>query len=1225
MGNSYNWRTYTINLNPGSLNYDTTYTWTVTATDGTYTTNKTYMFHTALAPASLGNTAPTQSNPTLTPTDGIGTTASTFIAANQSTTDTNGDKVTNIYRWLVNNVPVANLQLPFDLRSATSTKDYAYGNNGIVKGATWVPNGIVGGAYSFDGQNDAIIISDGGKGYYDNKTYADNQPELGGDGTWTELTVEAWINLKENNTGSRIVAKIPSYELGFQSGSTNTLTASVWPKTGVVNYNDDNHASSDRAQTVTAPVNLQLNTWYHIALTYKSGEGVKLYLNGELVGERAGVSGALEDSLGEPVYIGRLVEPFNGLIDEVAIYSYTQSAQQIANSYQNMIGGSSSSASFIPIGIGTPDDTLTGQVVPTDSYVEGATRSASVTLKNSPPIASNLMIYPLRDRNYRLDTESLTAAYQYTDLDGDLELGTQIRWYLNGALQTQYNNTLTIPQSATLVGQNWYYTVLPRDASGTVGTLVTSATVNIRSNTAPITNTPSLTSVSGNLVATAQGTYDANGDETTNIYHWYKNGVSQTNLQMSFDTETPTSTSTNPTTLDNSGYNNHGTVNGAYWTQDGVVGGGLSFDGNDYVRVQEHSNSLGGSGTWSNISVEFWIKANGITSTETVLMKHDQSYSTGGYIWSSYGVGYRVDFRSYADRDRIYWYVYNDTSSANVQYTDSINFGLWHHVVCTYQSGVGLQLYVDGALRATTPFSGNINATLDGILDIGGLGGTADFTGSMDEVRIYPTVLSAAQVLQRYTETRDGLSTSNTIVSQETNVGETWRCQVIPNDSWQDGGAANSPSIVVTTTPQQQYNLQIETASNGHTSPTAGTYAYSENAQAVIQAIPNSGYEFSYWLRNGTNVGSANPYTLTMNANYSLTPVFTPQTAFTLTLSVSGDGTVDKNPNQATYAYGAIVTLTAVPDADASFLGWGGDASGLGQVTTVVMTSNKLLTATFTTSTAPVHSVFEDGFESADFSAFSSTTRTTGETTDIASNIVHGGSHSAVFTTDGGGSYERAYASRSGLNLGEVYTSAYVYVDQSGISDNSDRFYFIQMMSGGNILAYGGWRQDTSGNLHWHIMIRDGTNTVGAYSTVTPVTDKWYLVELHWKADATAGLGELYVDGELVASITDRNTANYGNATIARLGLPEVYNCAPTTVYMDDAAVSIAQDTTPPEPEMVYLIINSADHGTTNPVAGGYPYQKGSTVSVYGNPALNYVLSGWIVDGITMSNTNPTT
>ncbi len=71
---------------------------------------------------------------------------------------TDGDDTTNIYKWLVNGDSAANLLLPFDTRDETMTKDYSdYGNDATVTGAVWVPNGVVGGAYSFDGKDDVII------------------------------------------------------------------------------------------------------------------------------------------------------------------------------------------------------------------------------------------------------------------------------------------------------------------------------------------------------------------------------------------------------------------------------------------------------------------------------------------------------------------------------------------------------------------------------------------------------------------------------------------------------------------------------------------------------------------------------------------------------------------------------------------------------------------------------------------------------------------------------------------------------------------------------------------------------------------------------------------------------------------------------------------------------------------------------------------------------------
>ena len=46
---------------------------------------------------------------------------------------------------------------------------------------------------------------------------------------------------------------------------------------------------------------------------------------------------------------------------------------------------------------------------------------------------------------------------------------------------------------------------------------------------------------------------------------------------------------------------------------------------------------------------------------------------------------------------------------------------------------------------------------------------------------------------------------------------------------------------------------------------------------------------------------------------------------------------------------------------------------------------------------------------------------------------------------------------------------------------------------------------------------------VSTESTVSPSVGQWYSVELHWKSDAVNGLGELYVNGQLVCSISGVN------------------------------------------------------------------------------------------------------
>jgi hypothetical protein len=68
-------------------------------------------------------------------------------------------------------------------------------------------------------------------------------------------------------------------------------------------------------------------------------------------------------------------------------------------------------------------------------------------------------------------------------------------------------------------------------------------------------------------------------------------------------------------------------------------------------------------------------------------------------------------------------------------------------------------------------------------------------------------------------------------------------------------------------------------------------------------------WSFSHW--SGDLSGSVNPTTIGMTGDKSVTATFT-QDQYTLGITVVGNGSVLKNPDQATYTYGTIVTLTAV-------------------------------------------------------------------------------------------------------------------------------------------------------------------------------------------------------------------------------------------------------------------------------------------------------------------------
>lgn len=926
--------TYTVTIS--GLEYNKDYKWFVQVTDGTHWTNRTYSFKTT--PATVSNTAPTQNNPSLVSNGGTNRSNESLTCSNQTTYDNESNRVTNVYNWTINNKPLANLIMPFDVASQSTAKDYSgNNNNGVFVGnVTWMNNGIVGGAVNVD------------KGY----VKIPDSNTLDGNNLWNEMSAELWIYLRSNQAGTRVVFKQPCYQIAFRDGATNRLQASVWiptldPRTGI---------TTTSMRTASASSSLSLNTWYHVAFTYRSGEGVKLYVNGVQVASATG-KGNVQRSK-EPLFLGWF-DFFNGMLDDVKIYSRCLSPEQVYQNYMQSKDGLSSNSTIVP------KETVKGEiwackVTPIDGLIEGTTKvSNSITELNEPPVASNPRFAMHVRSQYALDNENLIGTYDYFDADKNLDAGTQILWYRNGITVPAYNNLLTVPSSATAVGQVWNFTVRPYDGFE-YGIMVASPTVQIISNSAPTSNAPSLSGVRDDdeLVARNQTTADVNHDAVTNVYNWLKSGVSLTNLLMPFDLDNTT------IAKDYSGYGNNGVLNGSQWVEDGVLGGAMDFDGNDFITVNEIGSTLGGDGSWSKISVELWVRASGATtSTQTVLFKPDAWYSLGS---SSYFTGYRLQYRYYADSYRVYWTIGNTTSQVSFNQRVYETPSQWHHVVCTYQSGAGMKIYTDGVLRGTLAATGNINATVGGLLYIGGVNsGSGDFSGQLDDMRIYPRALSAAQVFQRYIDTKNGISDSSTLVPQETLSGEQWRCRVIPNDSWQDGTAQQTNQITITsnnTKPRinwyspadsaltahisdtlifkqvssdpnsdqltyqwtldsanqattqnwtyvpsslglhtvalnvsdghggsdvqewkvtvtdgespQQYQLIIQAGPGGTTSPAPGTYMHDAGTSVSVTGIPDANMKLDYWLLNGTPDGNANPYIVLLDDNHNLTAVF---------------------------------------------------------------------------------------------------------------------------------------------------------------------------------------------------------------------------------------------------------------------------------------------------------------------------------------------------------------
>src|SRR5262249_30099188 len=141
------------------------------------------------------------------------------------------------------------------------------------------------------------------------------------------------------------------------------------------------------------------------------------------------------------------------------------------------------------------------------------------------------------------------------------------------------------------------------------------------------------------------------------------------------------------------------------------------------------------------------------------------------------------------------------------------------------------------------------------------------------------------------------------------------------------------------------YTLAVTTVGSGTVAKSPNQPSYTHGSTVALTATPATGWSFTGW--SGDAAGSANPLTVTMDANKAITATFTIN-SYTLAATTVGSGTVPKTPNQPSYPHGSSVALTATPATGWSFTGWSGDAAGTANPLTVTMDANKAITATFT-------------------------------------------------------------------------------------------------------------------------------------------------------------------------------------------------------------------------------------------------------------------------------------
>jgi hypothetical protein len=181
---------------------------------------------------------------------------------------------------------------------------------------------------------------------------------------------------------------------------------------------------------------------------------------------------------------------------------------------------------------------------------------------------------------------------------------------------------------------------------------------------------------------------------------------------------------------------------------------GLHFDGiNDYVTIPAKAGVLNGPA----FTVETWIKPTSATFGSYLLRGTDDAYTSGVEIWVT---------NDYLEAD-----LYSNGGGLGLVYSIPTSWtNQWHHLAVTYTSTT-FSFFVDGVQVATTPISGFPQPFTGAPLYLGAYdAGSSPFPGTMDELRIWNTARTQAQI-QANMNTEIPANTAGLVANYRMNQG----------------------------------------------------------------------------------------------------------------------------------------------------------------------------------------------------------------------------------------------------------------------------------------------------------------------------------------------------------------------------------------------------------------------------------------------------------------------
>ena len=230
--------------------------------------------------------------------------------------------------------------------------------------------------------------------------------------------------------------------------------------------------------------------------------------------------------------------------------------------------------------------------------------------------------------------------------------------------------------------------------------------------------------------------------------------------------------------------------------QDLTLGTGLSLGaggaiGSDPAVSSDGSSTASGAPATAvtgpqTFSTEAWFKTTSTTGGQVVGFQSARTGDAGSH-----------DRQVYLSPTGQVVYYLNPGTARSIGSPRSYNDGAWHQVVSTLSPTAGMVLYVDGAKVASWS-SVTAAQAYSGYWRVAGGrvpgSGSGYLKGSVDDVSVFPTALTAAQVADHYTDARGSAPAATPTVAFKTDCSGL-SCSYDASSSAPEAAADASPSI----------------------------------------------------------------------------------------------------------------------------------------------------------------------------------------------------------------------------------------------------------------------------------------------------------------------------------------------------------------------------------------------------------------------------------------------